>query len=274
MCILFIYTALNSEEESDYTFILASNRDEYYDRPARVAGPWEEDLNVIGGRDMEKGREGGTWLALAPSRSKLAVLLNLSGNPKQNAKGRGNIVADYVKSTISVDEYIKTLEPYAAEFNDFSMVTAQFGRDISKVQNYSNVTNKLQNFDENYLGFGNSLPDNPLQKVVAGKKKFEDVCKRYNKIDCKDRLVDDLMKLLKWDQRHLPDEELKRRCPYTYENLSSVYVNIPEGRYGTRTHTIILVTKSGNVEFYESTMESPIDPQNPKWKNTKHLSML
>lgn len=36
---------------------------------------------------MEKGREGGAWLAISPKRLKLAVLLNLSGNPKQNPKG-------------------------------------------------------------------------------------------------------------------------------------------------------------------------------------------
>lgn len=37
---------------------------------------------------MEKGREGGTWLALSPTRKKIGVLLNLSGSPKDNPKGK------------------------------------------------------------------------------------------------------------------------------------------------------------------------------------------
>lgn len=49
MCILFIYNTENLSNESDYKFILASNRDEYYDRPAANAHLWTEDSSVLGG---------------------------------------------------------------------------------------------------------------------------------------------------------------------------------------------------------------------------------
>lgn len=48
MCILFIYTS-TKDTDGDYSLILASNRDEYYDRPALPMAPWEEDPDVFGG---------------------------------------------------------------------------------------------------------------------------------------------------------------------------------------------------------------------------------
>jgi uncharacterized protein with NRDE domain len=48
MCIIFIN--VNSKgEEGDFSFILASNRDEYYDRPTQNFGPWLEDHETFGG---------------------------------------------------------------------------------------------------------------------------------------------------------------------------------------------------------------------------------
>lgn len=36
------------------------------------------------------------------------------------------------------------------------------------------------------------------------------------------------------------------------------------------------MTRNGEINFYESTMQSPIDPQNPIWKDVKYnfLSVL
>jgi hypothetical protein len=48
MCILFLHTD-NSPAPSKFRLILASNRDEYYRRPAQQAHFWDEDHNVIGG---------------------------------------------------------------------------------------------------------------------------------------------------------------------------------------------------------------------------------
>lgn len=55
MCILFFILNENARGD-EYKLILASNRDEFYSRPALVAGRWKENEYVIGGRDMEPGR--------------------------------------------------------------------------------------------------------------------------------------------------------------------------------------------------------------------------
>uniref|UniRef100_A0A1B0D4N0 Uncharacterized protein n=1 Tax=Phlebotomus papatasi TaxID=29031 RepID=A0A1B0D4N0_PHLPP len=68
MCILFFIATTNPTSDG-YKLILASNRDEFYGRPALPASKWTEShphvfggqlLTITEGRDMEPGREGGT----------------------------------------------------------------------------------------------------------------------------------------------------------------------------------------------------------------------
>lgn len=127
MCILFFIFNENAKE-GEYKLILASNRDEHFARPALVAGPWKENEFVIGGRDMEPGREGGTWLAISTKDNafKLAALLNITGEKRDgDALPRGNIVSDYVKSSSTNAEYCQKLTDYGRQFNHFNLVTIE-----------------------------------------------------------------------------------------------------------------------------------------------------
>ncbi|CAH0696604.1 unnamed protein product [Spodoptera exigua] len=245
MCILFIYNG-NNDSRSDYSLILASNRDEYYDRPSKNMGPWIEDPNVFGGRDLEVD-EGGTWLALAPLRKKLGVLLNLPTAKKPEAKSRGRIVADFVK-------------------NDKPMKTNA----LPIISTYNNANDELIIHKDAFLGFSNNLPEQPLKKVEAGRNKLQQIISTFNKVCMQDELIERLIDLLKWEESHLPDHQLETRRPNLYKELSSVFVCIPQGRYGTRTHTIVLVTKSGHMNVIEMTLVAPIDPENPKWIKTEY----
>jgi hypothetical protein len=48
MCILFLHTT-NNPAPNEFRLILASNRDEYYERPAHQAHFWDDHPTVIGG---------------------------------------------------------------------------------------------------------------------------------------------------------------------------------------------------------------------------------
>lgn len=127
MCILFFILNENAKN-GEYKLILASNRDEHYARPALVAGPWKEDEFVFGGRDMEPSREGGTWLAISTKENtfKFGALLNITGEKRNDdALPRGNIVSDYVKSTVSNVQYCQKLTDYGQQFNHFNLVTIE-----------------------------------------------------------------------------------------------------------------------------------------------------
>ncbi|XP_064074392.1 transport and Golgi organization protein 2 isoform X2 [Vanessa tameamea] len=194
MCILFVYNGAN-DIESDFSLILISNRDENYSRPAQCMAPWSEDPCVYGGRDLETGCEKGTWLAISSKYKKIGLLLNLPGVKKENAKSRGTVVADYVKSNLKLLDYIESIKNYTNNCNEFIFVSVELG--------------------------------------------------------------------------NLPDLQLEERRPNIYEELSSIFVNIPKARYGTRAHTIVLVTKSGQVDLVELSLKSPINIENPEWERNE-----
>ena len=51
MCILFIYVNGDASDGS-YKLIIASNRDEFYARPALPAAAWKELPHVLGGKNL------------------------------------------------------------------------------------------------------------------------------------------------------------------------------------------------------------------------------
>ncbi|XP_045503372.1 transport and Golgi organization protein 2 isoform X1 [Colias croceus] len=266
MCIIFIYNAFD-DQESDYSLIIATNRDEYYDRPSINMSSWKEYPHVYGGRDMEAECQG-TWLAYSSLQNKLGVLLNLPGVKKVNAKSRGKIVADYVINNSTIDSYIQTIQNYVHDCNEFILVAIEIRNNEPLIQTYNNATNKLEKYNEACVGFSNSLPNNPLKKVEEGKKKMKDICEDHKKLENKAMLIEKLIDLLKWEERHLPDQVLQNRKPNDYHWFSSVFVTIPPVRYGTRTHTLLLVTKSGQVDLIEIYLQSPIDLSKPEWKRS------
>lgn len=48
MCILFIYRNPNADSSS-YRLIIATNRDEYYNRPTKSAHFWDNYADCLGG---------------------------------------------------------------------------------------------------------------------------------------------------------------------------------------------------------------------------------
>uniref|UniRef100_A0A8W7PTE8 Transport and Golgi organization protein 2 n=1 Tax=Anopheles coluzzii TaxID=1518534 RepID=A0A8W7PTE8_ANOCL len=287
MCILFVYVD-DGSVAGRYRLVLASNRDELYARPAKLAAPWEENARIIGGRDMEPGREGGTWLAIGnhpAGQIKLGALLNVTGENKANVtNGRGPIVANFLKGELTSRAYSEQLLAQD-NFGAFNFVSIQLdangsdrSEDRSEGRNQSGGTvlhtsNAPHSIDTcktgQALGFGNSTLEKPLQKVCRGREQFDEIVARCNvPFADKDALVHELMGLLKSDVRHFPDPELTRRAGQHAEFLSSVNVRMPNGSYGSRTHTVILIDHNNHMEFIEQTL-SGNDPHTGEWITTR-----
>jgi len=79
------------------------------------------------GRDLEPGKEGGSWLALS-TQGRIAVLLNVKGeniqDPSHNT-GRGFIVADFVtnKQHETNEEYLEKLSKNGHKYNPFNFIS-------------------------------------------------------------------------------------------------------------------------------------------------------
>lgn len=80
------------------------------------------------GRDLEAGREGGTWLAISAKGGviKLGALLNVTGEMRnKHASGRGFLVSNYVAGNSSSEEYCRNLVNTSEQFNGFNLITIE-----------------------------------------------------------------------------------------------------------------------------------------------------
>ena len=94
MCLV----AFALDQSSRFPFVLAANRDEFFDRPAARLGWWEPapgEMPILGGRDLQAG---GTWLGLT-AQGRLGLVTNVR-NPAamdNKAASRGEIVPRWLK---------------------------------------------------------------------------------------------------------------------------------------------------------------------------------
>lgn len=69
------------------------------------------------------------------------------------------------------------------------------------IETYSNANDQINQWTDRYLGFSNCLPDRPLKKVEAGIQYLKNICNRLNKTKDKLQLIDELICLLKKNER-------------------------------------------------------------------------
>lgn len=206
---------------------------------------------------MEAGKEGGTWFAVS-TKGRAGVILNLHTGVKSesNKKGRGTLIPNYLTSDLTTRAYLDSLHEINQKeqaYNPYTLVLMELkNADVYYVSSSVNSP-EPQLTDGTILGFGNSTVDCPYTKVMAGKERFKSIVENVTVTD-EEKLIEELLSFLKWDKRHLPDPELQERCPTTFEELSAICVSSDKVGYGTRTHSILLVTGSDRMTFVENTL--------------------
>ncbi|CAG9801801.1 unnamed protein product [Chironomus riparius] len=274
MCITFLYTR-DVDSSSNYKLILINNRDEFYARKTLKAKvKIDEGLIQIFGTDVE-GLIHGTWLAISKKNGviKIGNLLNLPGEKvlrkKTELQGRGPIALDFIRGTDAIEVHNKKLCDVSTNYNSFNFLSVEITTEYIKTLFTNNATQSYVELKPGVAGVSNSPISTPLKKVVAGEKKFHEIIQDYEAKN-KDLFIDQLMNLLKWSQKHYPDDELLRRRGKEAEFFSSIHVS-GHDLYGSRTRTIILVDKFDNIDYIEETITNFDDPDNPIWERTRFL---
>ncbi|KAI1292009.1 Transport and Golgi organization protein 2 -like protein [Halotydeus destructor] len=269
MCMLFIYSNPNAEQD-EYPLIVTNIRDEYFMRPTRTCQFWNSNPNIIGGMDLEEGRVGGTWFAMNKS-GKIGALLNMLQPIDEIVPGkrhRGFLVTNYLESQSSGPNYLDGLIHNGKQFADFLMVTID-------VKN-SNHSNSLMSFYTNmgqqdmpvvlghsgFYTFSNNVPHKPWIKTIVGRKLFENIVVRNRTVKRKRNLIRELFGMMSDQTEFFPDEQLMIDGRGYYDEylrgLSAINVKIPEAGFGSRTQSVVLVDKKGNVDFIERTFEENV----------------
>lgn len=100
--------------------IIASNRDEFYDRPASGPMVLRSTPTVIGGRDE---KEGGTWFGLTPTGLFVGLTNQRSfGLRDDTLRSRGELVVDALStgSLEGVTALLRALDPQL--YNEFNLI--------------------------------------------------------------------------------------------------------------------------------------------------------
>jgi uncharacterized protein with NRDE domain len=243
MC-LILWTYANHPR---YRLILAANRDEFYRRPTTAAAYWPDAPGVVGGRDLKAG---GSWLAVSRS-GRLAALTNYR-DPSAvapEALSRGNLVKDFVCGTASPAAYLEAVYGRRAAYNDFNLIVA----DGEQMWYLGSRGLPPQPVAPGIHGLSNHLIDTPWPKVSEGKAALAAVA-------AGDAVAPDALLALLTHRRQPEDD----RLPDTGVGLARERVLAPRfivsPSYGTRSATMLLVSRRGRATFCEWTFVPGVDP--------------
>ena len=226
-----------------FPLVVAGNRDEFFSRPATVAGFWKEAPHILAGKDLEAG---GTWMGVTTA-GRFAALTNYR-DPAQMQTGRpsrGALVADFLAGSDSPADYLAGSAGFGAQCNGYNLLVGD-GRSLWWV---SNVTNERQELQPGIYGLSNHLLNSPWPKVGAGRTALEMALAALPA----DQALFDLLT----DDRIHPDETLPQTgIGLEWERvLSAAFIRTPAPTpvYGTRSSTVLCMRDDGMTLFDEIT---------------------
>jgi len=237
MClILFSY-----EKHPQYRLILAANRDEFYERPTAPLVAWDSAPELFAGRDL---RGQGTWLGITRS-GRFAAITNYRDPASilKDAPSRGLLISNFLKGNAPAEDYLAGLKKLGAKYNGYNLLTG----DPSGLWYYSNRGHGIYKLPPGHYGLSNHLLDTQWPKVAKGKTRLKNLLAAGKEIH-----TDSVFDLLA-DRTIAPDHQL----PHTgvdldwERTLSALFIT--SENYGTRSSSIILIKRTGEVRFLERT---------------------
>jgi len=237
MCVIFF----SYKQHPKYPLILLANRDEFYKRPTKKAGYWEDYPDIFAGRDMVGN---GTWLGITKSGRFSAVTNYRDPKEEKRTLSRGNLVADFLKKSMPAKDYLEQIRETADKFSGFNLIVGEINADRNEVCYYSNRQSEIIKLNSGLYGLSNHFLDTPWKKVTKGKQVLAELLKN-NDLN-KERLFEVLSDKTLARDKDLPDTGIG----YQREKLlSSIFIETPT--YGTRCSTVLTFDKNFETDFEE-----------------------
>jgi uncharacterized protein with NRDE domain len=221
--------------------IAASNRDEFYDRPAVPAAWWQDHPQVFAGRDLQGG---GTWMGVTKD-GRFAAITNVR-NPAENrpdAPSRGMLVSDYLIGKSTAQEYIAEIDSHAADFNGFNLLIGDHDTLIWYSNKAGDDARNGKPLAPGIYGISNGGLDSCWPKVVRTKAQFASLL-----CQCapEEAFFDMLTDTTRASDCRLPKTGVTMEMERV---LSSVCIESPN--YGTRVSTVVKLDAANNAVLYE-----------------------
>lgn len=219
--------------------LIASNRDEFHERPAQAASMWPGEPRIYAGRDL---RAGGTWMGVN-EHGRYAIVTNFR-DPQHvlnDAPSRGALVEDFLRSDASPADYLAAVHERDALYNGFNLIVG----DIAGACYLSNRDGAPRALPPGIYALSNHLLDTPWPKLTRTKIGFERILQATPQPDVP-ALYANLFDRTPADDADLPATGI----PLDRERLlSSPFIVSPN--YGTRASTVLALHADGRGELHE-----------------------
>lgn len=243
-----------------YPLVLAANRDEFHDRPSTPMD-WWADGQTLAGRDLQAG---GTWLGLN-REGRVGVLTNVRepGRQSADAASRGHIISRWLEPSTEIGGLQDQLQ--TARHNGYNLLALDLAR--GEMHWTSNRHGHRHRLGRGLYGLSNAALDTAWPKLERLKALLAQALEptTHSSSTTAAELLERLHHGLQ--DRHQPaDDELPRTgISWEWEqHLARIFIQTPDGRYGTRCSTVIVVEAThedrGTVHVQEQTWSPKAEP--------------
>ena len=215
-----------------WPLVIASNRDEFFDRPAQPLAQWQTSAggSIVSGRDL---RAGGTWLGITPG-GRIALVTNVR-EPlcPDTTLSRGDLVMRWLQGGMNADQFKAQTDSTA--YGGFNLVLGDMQTGAWSCLSNRPVAGGLhcQPMADGVHGLSNAALNTPWPKTMALKAAMHDALK----IGSETPLWQALASRRRATEGDLPSTGL----PVEFEAaLSSAFVDAPARGYGTRCTTLLM----------------------------------
>lgn len=226
-----------------YRLILGANRDEFRDRPTDPAGFWNDAPHILAGRDKQAG---GTWLGVTTA-GKLAAITNYR-DPRQqvvNPPSRGTLVAGFLRDPrLAPAEFRGMLNRDGQMYDGFNLLYGT-SNDLHYFTNRGGSSGPVM---PGVHGLSNHLLDTRWPKVAVAKSRLEAI-RQHTHVES-EQIFAALSDPVPFADYLLPDTGVG---PERERLLSPIFIE--DDTYGTRSTTVLLIDRSGQVTFCERTFD-------------------
>jgi uncharacterized protein with NRDE domain len=247
MCLI----AFAIQPEAEVPLFIASNRDEFFDRPTRPLHRWAlpNGTMVIGGRDE---RDGGTWLGLSPN-GRVAMLTNVrSATMTPAPSSRGALPNRWLSGELDWVQFQATVAP--ADYGGFNLVVGDAhaglwawmsNRDPDDPHDTASSKRATRLYSQllvpGIYGLSNATLNTEWPKTVALKSALSVALADPFGQSEEAQLLQALGTTAPSPAHRLPSTGV----PVEWETrLSSPFVEMPERGYGTRSSLLVRAQRS------------------------------
>lgn len=238
MCLI----ALAWRARDDLPLLVAANRDEWRERPAKPAHWWPDRPELLAGRDLQAG---GTWMGITRS-GRFAAVTNFRdpSDKRATAVSRGTLVTRFLLGDESPARFLSELSLTARDYNGFNLIVG----DGTSLFYYGSREGVPRAIEPGLHAISNHVLDEPWPKVINARIGMD------RALDEKDpsRTLFEMLS----DPAAAPDAALPSTgVSVEWERrLSSALITGAD--YGTRASTVVAMGADGEVRFEERTRDA------------------